>query len=133
MEKFEQGIEMASPTIHESDFAASDMTIQSAHTQSSIARSPFAVTQAGNRDLVVFTGTHKTGSTALHRYLAANRQILADLESTMRRRVPSKDFSATGNHSSICCSCGNPTPPKLTRSLRCTWPAASARFASART
>jgi hypothetical protein len=79
MEKFEQGIEMASPTIHESDFAASDMTIQSAHTQSSIARSPFAVTQAGNRDLVVFTGTHKTGSTALHRYLAANRQILADL------------------------------------------------------
>jgi hypothetical protein len=62
MENFEQVTEMSSPTIYESEFAASEITIQSAN----------------HRDLVVFTGTHKTGSTALHRYLAANRQILAE-------------------------------------------------------
>jgi hypothetical protein len=55
------------------------MTIQSAHTRSSNARDSFAVTEAGTREMFIFTGTHKTGSTALHRYLAANRQILADL------------------------------------------------------
>src|SRR5271165_6361335 len=33
--------------------------------------------QAGDRDLVVITGTHKTGSTALHRYLRDNHQNLA--------------------------------------------------------
>jgi hypothetical protein len=78
-ENFEQGIEMSSPTIYESDFVASDMTIQSGQTQSNNARNPSAVAKAGHRDLVVFTGTHKTGSTALHRYLAANRQVLAGL------------------------------------------------------
>jgi hypothetical protein len=55
------------------------MTIQSAHSQSNDARRTFPVAEAGYRDLVVFTGTHKTGSTALHRYLAANRQILTGL------------------------------------------------------
>jgi hypothetical protein len=70
---------MSSRTIYESDFTVSDMTIQSAHTHSSNAHAPSAVAESGHRDLVIFTGTHKTGSTALHRYLAANRQILAGL------------------------------------------------------
>jgi hypothetical protein len=55
------------------------MTIQSAQTQSRNAQAPSAVAESGHRDLVIFTGTHKTGSTALHRYLAANRQALAGL------------------------------------------------------
>jgi hypothetical protein len=55
------------------------MTIQSAQIQSRNAHAPSAVAESGHRDLVIFTGTHKTGSTALHRYLAANRQALAEL------------------------------------------------------
>jgi hypothetical protein len=70
---------MSSPTIYESDFVASDMTIQSAQTQSRNTLDPSGVAESGHRDLVIFTGTHKTGSTALHRYLAANRQALAGL------------------------------------------------------
>ena len=70
---------MSSPTIYESDFVGSDMTSQSAQTESRNAHNPSAVAESGHRDLVIFTGTHKTGSTALHRYLAANRQALAGL------------------------------------------------------
>jgi hypothetical protein len=55
------------------------MTIQSPQTQNRNAHGPSAVAESGHRDLVIFTGTHKTGSTALHRYLAANRQALAGL------------------------------------------------------
>src|SRR6266850_6503275 len=43
------------------------------------APGPSSVAEAGHRQLLFFTGTHKTGSTALHRYLAANRQNLAEL------------------------------------------------------
>lgn len=55
------------------------MTVQSDQPQKRKTRGPAAVAEAGRRELVIFTGTHKTGSTALHRYLAANRHVLADL------------------------------------------------------
>jgi hypothetical protein len=55
------------------------MTTQSAETQGRNAPASSAVAESGHRDLVIFTGTHKTGSTALHRYLAANQQALAGL------------------------------------------------------
>jgi hypothetical protein len=87
---------MSSPTIHESDFVASDMTIQSPQTQSANSHGPSAVAEAGHRDLVIFTGTHKTGSTALHRYLAANRQILAGLGVRYELTGFQKGFSGNG-------------------------------------
>jgi hypothetical protein len=75
------------------------MTIQLAHTQSVDARGRFTVAEASRRDLVVFTGTHKTGSTALHRYLAANRQILADLG--VRYEMPGFQQGFFGNGQSL--------------------------------
>jgi hypothetical protein len=55
------------------------MTLQSAQIQSRNAHGPSAVALSRQRELFIFTGTHKTGSTALHRYLVANRQNLAAL------------------------------------------------------
>src|SRR5580698_3770305 len=75
------------------------MTIQLADTQSVNARGPFTVAEGGGRDLVVFTGTHKTGSTALHRYLAANRQILAGLG--VRYETPGFQQGFFGNGQSL--------------------------------
>jgi hypothetical protein len=75
------------------------MTIQLAHIQSVNARGPFTVAEAGRRDLVLFTGTHKTGSTALHRYLAANRQILAGLG--VRYEIPGFQQGLFGNGQSL--------------------------------
>jgi hypothetical protein len=96
MENFEQGIEMSSPTIYKSDFAASDVTIQSADIQSSNARGPFAVAGVGHRDLFILTGTGKTGSTALHRYLAANRRILAEFGVRYESLGFEQDFIGNG-------------------------------------
>jgi hypothetical protein len=90
---------MSSPTIYESDFVASDMTIQSAQTQSTNSHGPSAVAESGDRDLVIFTGTHKTGSTALHRYLATNRQILAGLG--VRYEIPGVQKGLFGNGQSL--------------------------------
>ena len=72
------------------------MTTQSAETQGRNAPASSAVAESGHRDLVIFTGTHKTGSTALHRYLAANRRILAEFGVRYESLGFEQDFIGNG-------------------------------------